>query len=214
MFIDAYAIRSAPVTAGEYMQFIAASGYRRPEFWLSEGWDVQTAHGWTAPLYWQSAGDDWQAFTLNGLKSVAPDEPVCHVSFFEADAYARWAGARLPTEAEWETFAVTQPVMGNLLEDGRYHPAPPRVERQERSTQVFGDVGEWTRSGYEPYPGYRTAPGAVGEYNGKFMSNQYVLRGGSCATPASHIRATYRNFFPAAARWQFSGIRLARDIVA
>ena len=214
MFIDAYAIRSAPVTAGEYMQFIAAGGYRRPEFWLSEGWDVKTAHGWTAPLYWQSAGDDWQAFTLNGLKSVAPDEPVCHVSFFEADAYARWAGARLPTEAEWETFAVTQPVMGNFLEDGRYHPAPPRVERQERSTQVFGDLGEWTRSGYEPYPGYRTAPGAVGEYNGKFMSNQYVLRGGSCATPTSHIRATYRNFFPAAARWQFSGIRLARDIVA
>ena len=141
MFIDAYAIRSAPVTAGEYMQFIAAGGYRRPEFWLSEGWDVKTAHGWTAPLYWQSAGDDWQAFTPNGLQSVAPDETVSHVSFFEADAYARWAGARLPTEAEWETFAVTQPVMGNLLEDARYHPAPPRVERQERSTQVFGTCG-------------------------------------------------------------------------
>jgi ergothioneine biosynthesis protein EgtB len=211
VFIDAFAIAAVPVTAGEYAEFVADGGYQRPELWLSEGWDVRTAHGWTAPLYWQRAGDAWQAFTLHGMRSVNPDAPVCHVSFFEADAYARWAQSRLPTEAEWETFAVAQPVAGNLLEDGHFHPAPPRAEYTAGAHQVYGDVWEWTRSSYEPYPGYRTAPGAVGEYNGKFMSNQYVLRGGSCATPASHIRATYRNFFPAAARWQFSGIRLARD---
>jgi ergothioneine biosynthesis protein EgtB len=214
VFIDAYAIASRLVTAGEYAQFIAAGGYQRPELWLSEGWDVKTAHGWAAPLYWQPAGAAWQAFTLNGTQPVDPEEPVCHVSFFEADAYARWAQARLPTEAEWETFAAPQPVAGNLLEYGRFHPAPPCIGDHARATQVYGDVWEWTRSSYEPYPGYRAAPGAVGEYNGKFMSNQYVLRGGSCATPASHIRATYRNFFPAAARWQFSGIRLARNVDA
>ena len=211
VFIDAFAIAAGPVTAGEYARFIAAGGYQRPELWLSEGWDVKTAQGWTAPLSWQSAGDAWQAFTLNGMQRVEPDEPVRHVSFFEADAYARWAETRLPTEAEWETFAATQPVAGNLLDDCRFHPLPPGGADEARATQVYGDVWEWTRSSYEPYPGYRTAPGAVGEYNGKFMANQYVLRGGSCATPASHIRATYRNFFPAAARWQFSGIRLARD---
>jgi ergothioneine biosynthesis protein EgtB len=212
VFVDAYSIASRPVTVGEYANFIADGGYRRAELWLSEGWDMRNIHGWTAPLYWQTEGAPGRAFTLHGAQSLDPDEPVCHLSFFEADAYARWAGARLPTEAEWEIFAATQPVTGNFLEDGCFHPARARAPAQAGPTQVYGDVWEWTRSAYEPYPGYRAAPGAVGEYNGKFMSNQYVLRGGSCATPATHIRATYRNFFPAAARWQFSGVRLARDI--
>jgi ergothioneine biosynthesis protein EgtB len=212
VFIDAYEIAARPVTVGEYADFIADGGYRRAELWLSEGWDTRNAQGWTAPLYWQTDGAAGRAFTLHGVRPLDPDEPVCHVSFFEADAYARWAGARLPTEAEWETFAAAQAVTGNFLDDGCFHPMPACARDQDGPVQVYGDVWEWTRSAYEPYPGYRAAPGAVGEYNGKFMSNQYVLRGGSCATPASHIRATYRNFFPAAARWQFSGVRLARDI--
>ncbi len=207
VFIDACAIASRPVTVGEYADFIADGGYERAELWLSEGWDMRNSHGWTAPLYWQPDGT---AFTLHGARRLHAGEPVCHISFFEADAYARWADARLPTEAEWEIFAAPQPAGGNFLEDGHFHPVPGGD--QAGPLQVYGDVWEWTRSSYEPYPGYRAAPGAVGEYNGKFMSNQYVLRGGSCATPASHIRATYRNFFPAAARWQFSGVRLARDI--
>ena len=207
VFIDACAIASRPVTVGEYADFIADGGYERAELWLSEGWDMRNSHGWTAPLYWQPDGT---AFTLHGARRLHAGEPVCHISFFEADAYARWADARLPTEAEWEIFAAPQPAGENFLEDGHFHPAPGGD--QAGPLQVYGDVWEWTRSSYEPYPGYRAAPGAVGEYNGKFMSNQYVLRGGSCATPASHIRATYRNFFPAAARWQFSGVRLARDI--
>jgi ergothioneine biosynthesis protein EgtB len=212
VFIDAFDIASRPITNGEYADFVAAGGYQRPELWLSEGWDIKTAQGWHAPLYWEAVGERWQVFTLNGMRTLEPGSPVCHISFFEADAYARWAGARLPTEAEWETFAAMQPLVGNFLESGRFQPAPPAQSQQRHAAlQVYGDVWEWTRSSYEPYPGYRPAPGAVGEYNGKFMSNQYVLRGGSCATPASHVRSTYRNFFPAAARWQFSGIRLARD---
>ena len=210
VFADAYSIASRPVTVGEYADFIAAGGYRRAELLLSEGWDLRTAQGWTAPLYWQPEGEPGRAFTLHGIRSLDPGEPVCHVNFFEADAYARWADARLPTEAEWEIFAATQAISGNFLEAGCFHPV--RASGSSGPAQVYGDVWEWTRSAYEPYPGYRAAAGAVGEYNGKFMSNQYVLRGGSCATPASHIRATYRNFFPAAARWQFSGVRLARDI--
>ncbi len=213
VFIDAFEIASRPVTNGEYAEFIAAGGYQRPELWLSEGWDVKTAQGWNAPLYWEADGVRWRVFTLNGTQPLAPAAPVCHVSFFEADAYACWAQARLPTEAEWETLAAPLPVTGNFLENSRFQPAPPGAQQQITSpTQVYGDVWEWTRSSYGPYPGFRIAPGAVGEYNGKFMSNQYVLRGGSCATPASHIRASYRNFFPASAPWQFSGVRLARDI--
>ncbi len=207
VFIDAYEMAARPVTVGEYADFIADGGYRRAELWLSEGWDLCNAQGWHAPLYWHSGGEPGNAFTLHGVQKLDAREPVCHVSFFEADAYARWAGARLPTEAEWETFAAHE-TGGNFLEGGRFHPAPAAGG----ALHVFGDVWMWTRSSYEPYPGYRAAPGAVGEYNGKFMSNQYVLRGGSCVTPASHIRATYRNFFPAAARWQFSGLRLARDV--
>jgi ergothioneine biosynthesis protein EgtB len=209
VFIDGFAIASRPATVGEYADFMADGGYRRAELWLSEGWDLCNAQGWNAPLYWR---EDRTAFTLHGAQVLNPAEPVCHVSFFEADAYARWAGARLPTEAEWETLAAAQPVDGNFLEGEHFHPAPAGATNERGADQVYGDVWEWTRSSYEPYPGFRAAPGAVGEYNGKFMANQYVLRGGSCATPASHIRATYRNFFPAAARWQFSGVRLARDI--
>jgi ergothioneine biosynthesis protein EgtB len=211
VFIDAFSIATRPVSVAEYANFIEDGGYRRPELWLSEGWDVCTGQGWTAPLYWHAERGADSAFTLHGARSLNPAEPVCHVSFFEADAYARWADARLPTEAEWETFAVAQSIDGVFLESGRFHPAPAPAT-STGPVQVFGDVWEWTRSSYGPFPGYRAVPGAVGEYNGKFMANQYVLRGGSCATPQSHIRASYRNFFPAAARWQFSGVRLARDI--
>jgi ergothioneine biosynthesis protein EgtB len=209
VFVEACEIATRPVTNGEFAEFIADGGYSRHELWLSEGWDLKTAHQWQAPLYWQLDGSAWSAFSLYGLRTPDPMAPVCHVSFFEADAYARWAGARLPTEAEWECHAAQQPVDGHFLEDGFPEPQPAgSIE----ATQVYGDVWEWTRSAYEPYPGYRAAPGAVGDYNGIFLSNQYVLRGGSCATPRRHIRPTYRNFFPAIARWQFSGIRLARDV--
>jgi ergothioneine biosynthesis protein EgtB len=207
VFLDAYEIATRPVSNGEYAEFIRDGGYERHDLWLAEGWDVRNAQDWQAPLYWLRDGAGWTAFTLHGRRVPDPAAPVAHVSFFEADAYARWAGARLPTEVEWESYAATQQVDGHFAEDGAFE---PRAVADAAATQVFGDVWEWTRSSYEPYPGYHSAPGAVGEYNGKFMSNQYVLRGGSCATPRSHIRASYRNFFPASARWQFSGIRLAR----
>lgn len=210
VFCEAFEMATRPVTNGEFLEFIKDDGYTRHELWLAEGWDLKNAEGWRAPLYWQDNGDAWTAFTLNGLRVPDMNAPVSHVSFFEADAYARWANARLPTEAEWESYAALQQVDGHFLEDSG---CEPRAATNRDATQVFGEVWEWTRSAYEPYPGYRSAPGAIGEYNGKFMSNQYVLRGGSCATPRSHIRASYRNFFPAAARWQFSGIRLARDLV-
>jgi ergothioneine biosynthesis protein EgtB len=205
-------IASHPVTNGGFIDFIEDGGYRRPELWLAAGWDALATRGWEAPLYWERRDGRWHTFTLRGMAPVERNTPVCHVSFYEADAYARWAGARLPTEAEWEVAAEGASIDGNFVESGALHPlalreAPPAGEL----AQLFGDVWEWTRSDYAPYPGFRPAPGAVGEYNGKFMSNQYVLRGGSCATPRSHIRATYRNFFPAEARWQFSGLRLARD---
>jgi ergothioneine biosynthesis protein EgtB len=201
VYLRGYAVADRLVTNGEYREFIDDGGYRRPELWLSEGWEARQAQGWCAPLYWSGDGAH---FTLQGLRPIDPEEPVVHVSFYEAEAYARWAGARLPGEAEWEIAAEHAPRAGNFLEAGRLRPAAG-------CPQFFGDAWEWTTSTYGPYPGYRAAEGAVGEYNGKFMVNQYVLRGGSCATPASHIRASYRNFFPAAARWQFSGIRLARD---
>ncbi|HET9665098.1 MAG TPA: ergothioneine biosynthesis protein EgtB, partial [Burkholderiales bacterium] len=212
VFSEAFRMAARPATAGDFLRFIEDGGYERPELWLAEGWDARIAQGWSAPLYWQREGSTWRQFTLSGALPLEPAEPVCHVSYYEADAYARWAGARLPTEAEWEVFAAGTPAEGNLLESGRYHPVcAPTDAGEDGAVQVYGDVWEWTQSAYAPYPGYRPAAGAVGEYNGKFMVNQYVLRGGSCATPQSHIRATYRNFFPASARWQFSGIRLARD---
>ena len=211
VFVAPFALASRPVTHGEFAAFIEDGGYRRPELWLSLGWDAVRTRGWQAPLYWERADGTWRTFTLHGMADIDPHTPVCHVSLFEADAYARWAGARLPTEFEWEHAARAQPVMGNFVESGALHPLPAADAPAAAPAQLFGDVWEWTRSDYAPYPGFRTAEGAVGEYNGKFMCSQYVLRGGSCASPRSHLRATYRNFFPPDARWQFSGVRLARD---
>ena len=196
-------------TNSDYIAFIEDAGYERPELWLSEGWDVKCAQDWCAPLYWIERGGGWAQFTLGGLRPLQPAEPVVHLSCYEADAFARWSGARLPTEFEWEIAAAGQPLEGNFLESGLLHPAG---ETRAGERGFYGDCWVWTSSSYGAYPGYRPAAGAVGEYNGKFMVNQYVLRGGSCVTPRSHIRATYRNFFPAHARWQFSGVRLAREI--
>ncbi len=213
VWLNAFCIATHPVTHGDWVEFIDDGGYQRPELWLSAGWDVVKARGWEAPLYWELRDAKWQTFTLHGMMPVDPLTPICHVSFYEAEAFARWASERLPTEFEWEIAAREAPLEGNFVESGALHPLPLRKApaRGGMPAQLFGDVWEWTRSDYGPYPGFRTAEGAVGEYNGKFMSSQYVLRGGSCATPASHIRATYRNFFPPDARWQFSGLRLARD---
>jgi ergothioneine biosynthesis protein EgtB len=194
-FVASYRLASRPVTNGEYLAFLADGGYDRPELWLADGWDARRTGGWAAPLYWEPRADGWWTMTLAGIERLDEAEPVCHVSFYEADAFARWADARLPTEAEWEHAAADVPVAGNFLECGRLHPAPAPA-LGTAPTQLFGDVWEWTQSPYTPYPGYRPAPGALGEYNGKFMCNQMVLRGGSCATPRSHIRPTYRNFFP------------------
>ncbi len=209
-FLNAFSLASRAVTNGEYLAFVDDAAYRRPELWLSEGWDWLAANSIEAPLYWQRDGRDWVEFGLHGLIPLQSSAPVCHVSLFEADAYARWAGERLPSEAEWEVAASGCPVAGNFIESGSLVPRPADAAAVAPS-QLFGDVWEWTLSDYAAYPGYRPAAGAIGEYNGKFMCNQYVLRGGSCVSPGSHLRATYRNFFPAAARWQFTGIRLARD---
>lgn len=212
VWLDAFQIASHPVTHGDFIDFIDDGGYRRPELWLSAGWDAVTAHGWQAPGYWTQRDGQWHAFTLHGELPVDPHTPVCHVSFFEAEAFARWAKARLPTEAEWEVAARDAPRAGNFAESGALHPLALREAAAEGLlAQAFGDVWEWTRSDYGPYPGFQPAAGAVGEYNGKFMCGQHVLRGGSCVTPAGHVRATYRNFFPPEARWQFSGLRLARE---
>lgn len=204
-----FRLASRLVTNAEYLEFIKDGGYRRPELWLSDGWDTVCQQAWEAPLYWESEGDRCRFFTLAGMRDVEPTEPVCHVSYYEADAYARWAGARLPLEAEWEIAAASAPIEGNLAESLHFHPSA--ASSGDGISQMFGDLWEWTASSYIAYPGFRPAAGAVGEYNGKFMCNQFVLRGGSCATPQSHIRASYRNFFPPHARWQFTGIRLASD---
>jgi ergothioneine biosynthesis protein EgtB len=211
VYLEPFALASRLVTNAEYLAFVEDGGYTRPELWLSMGWDEAQGNGWSEPFYWEASEDGWSTFTLEGLRPLDPAEPVTHLTYFEADAFARWAGERLPTEAEWEVAAATVPVRGNLAESGRFHPAPaPRTEGGTLE-QMYGDVWEWTQSPYSPYPGYRPAAGALGEYNGKFMCNQFVLRGGSCATPETHIRPTYRNFFPPDAAWQFSGLRLARD---
>ncbi len=230
VYIAPFRLASRPVTCAEYLAFIEAGGYSHPELWLSEGWDTIQSLGWQAPLYWRrdpSTPSGWDIFTLHGWHSLGDlsETPVCHLSFFEADAFARWSGHRLPTEFEWE-FVASQvpadssssaaaggsaaPVPGNFLESGHLHPQTGSATAPTPQ-QLFGDVWEWTQSPYTGYPGYKPLPGALGEYNGKFMSSQIVLRGGSCVTPATHIRSTYRNFFSPATRWQFSGLRLARD---
>jgi ergothioneine biosynthesis protein EgtB len=219
VLLPPFRLASRPVTCAEYLNFMQDDGYKRPELWLSDGWDTIQNLDWEAPLYWnKDIAGNWSLFTLSGVAPLNEllTTPVCHVSLYEADAYARWAGSRLPTEFEWEHASRSLPVAGNLLESGALHPLPGAPEdasytNSPQPKQMFGDVWEWTQSAYTAYPGYRPAPGALGEYNGKFMCNQFVLRGGSVATPASHIRPTYRNFFPPATRWQFTGIRLAED---
>jgi ergothioneine biosynthesis protein EgtB len=215
-FVQPFQLAARPVTNGEYLEFMADAGYQRPELWLSAGWATSQDNSWQAPLYWERQDDKptWLVMTLAGLREVDPAEPVCHISYYEADAFAHWADARLPSEAEWEVASAGVPMVGNFVDSGRYHPAPldTSTDGTEGLQRMFGDVWEWTQSSYSPYPGFTIAAGAVGEYNGKFMVNQYVLRGGSCATSSDHIRATYRNFFPADARWQFMGVRLARDV--
>ena len=203
-----YRIATRLVTNAEYLEFIADQGYRRPELWLSDGWRAVNEKGWQAPLYWYLEEEGWRHFDLTGAHDLRLDEPVSHLSLFEADAYARWAGKRLPTEAEWEHAARSAPFAGNFLESGSLHPRPAQGEGLG---QMYGDLWEWTQSAYLPYPGFRALPGTLGEYNGKFMSSQMVLRGGSCITPQDHVRASYRNFFRPEDRWIFSGLRLADD---
>ena len=207
-YLRPYRLASRLVTNGEYRQFVDAGGYRDPGFWLAEGWDWIVAGQRSHPLYWLDKDAGWQEFTLDGMRPLDPDRPLVHISYYEADAYARWFGARLPTESEWENAAAQQAIGGNFADTDRFHPA---AASGTGLLQIYGDAWEWTQSSYSPYPGFSPAAGGIGEYNGKFMVNQYVLRGGSCATPSRHIRPSYRNFFPAHATWQFSGIRLARD---
>lgn len=209
VWLNPYRLASRPVTNGEFMEFIEDGGYETVNYWLSDGWEAVRENGWNAPLYWEKVDAYWNYFTLAGMRKVNEHEPLVHISYYEADAYARWAGKRLPTEAEWEHAFSDEPVVGNFVESGLYHPRTPPKFDGRGLQQGCGDVWEWTMSPYVPYPGNKPLEGALGEYNAKFMANQLVLRGGSCATPTSHIRLTYRNFFQPDKRWQFSGFRLA-----
>jgi ergothioneine biosynthesis protein EgtB len=209
VFLRPFAIATRPVTCGELRAFVEDGAYENPALWLSDGFAMVRAAGLVAPLYWEKRDGAWATYTLAGMRPLDDAEPVCHVSHYEADAFARWSSARLPTEAEWEVAARSFPPAGTFLEDHRFHPAPRGAGE---GPHFFGDVWEWTASAYLPYPGYRPPAGALGEYNGKFMSGQMVLRGGSAFTPRGHVRPTYRNFFPPGARWQLSGLRLARDV--
>jgi ergothioneine biosynthesis protein EgtB len=212
-YVESFQIADRLITCGEYLEFIEDRGYERPELWLSDAWNMIQTRGWSAPLYWECEDRKWRIMTLGGMRDLNPSEPVCHVSYYEADAYARWKGCWLPRESVWETAASTLPIKGNFREEDLLHPTPLPSQNSTRSLkQMFGDVWEWTCSPYSAYPGFRAKDGAIGEYNGKFMCNQMVLRGGSCATHSSHIRATYRNFFPPEARWPFTGIRLTKEL--
>ncbi|MDT8409561.1 MAG: ergothioneine biosynthesis protein EgtB [Wenzhouxiangellaceae bacterium] len=206
-----YQLANRPVTCGEFSNFIDAGGYADPLLWLADGWAWIQQNNAQAPLYWSSCAGDRRIYTLSGWREMDPSEPVCHLNFYEASAFAEWSGCRLPTEAEWEAAAVSQSCDGHFADQRRYHPQPIEAAGKQLPAGMFGDVWEWTSSPYAPYPGFQAAAGAIGEYNGKFMANQMVLRGGSCATPKGHVRATYRNFFYPVDRWQFSGLRLARD---
>ncbi|RAP36556.1 hypothetical protein B1207_07025 [Legionella quinlivanii] len=209
-----YALANRLVTNGEYLEFIEANAYQEPQWWLSDGWDWLQQQHIRSPLYWHEIDNQWFIFGLSGLNELVPEEPVAHISFYEAEAFARWRGCRLPTEEEWEHFACHYPLgtgSENFMDKGLFHPLPCSQPNKGNVHQLFGDLWEWTASCYSAYPGYKSLEGSLGEYNGKFMNNQRVLRGGSCATPAAHIRITYRNFFQPDKRWAFSGIRLARD---
>jgi ergothioneine biosynthesis protein EgtB len=213
VWLEPFRLATRSVSCGEYLSFVEAGGYETAEFWLSDGWAMVRDQGWQAPLYWSCENGEWSIFTLSGRRQLNPAEPVCHVSFYEADAFAKWTGKRLPTEVEWETAAEGLSMRGNFADSRHFHPRADGAAADEKAMrQVFGDVWEWTASPYIPYPRFRPPAGAVGEYNGKFMSNQMVLRGGCAVTPAGHVRATYRNFFPPSARWAFAGLRLAEDV--
>ena len=210
-FLYSFRLANRLVTNKEFIEFIEDGGYKHAAVWLSDGWATVEHKGWKAPLYWELKDGEWWNFTLNGFRKVNLDEPVCHLSHYEVDAYAQWKGCRLPSEAEWEVAAENLSYKGNFVENENYHTVP-LGKKIDGLNQMYGDVWEWTQSSYSPYPRYKPLPGALGEYNGKFMSNQIVLRGGSCATSQTHIRNTYRNFFPPQSRWQFTGLRLADDI--
>ncbi|MFC2952603.1 ergothioneine biosynthesis protein EgtB [Marinicaulis aureus] len=213
IYLHPFELANRPVTNAEFIAFIEDGGYETPDHWLSDGWDRVRMEEWRAPLYWREVDGRWLQYSLFGEREINPHAPVCHVSHYEAAAYASWAGARLPTEVEWEAAASLFPTEGRFLEAGVPRPPAPAPQPEgDELLQLFGDVWEWTASAYLPYPGFAVADGAVGEYNGKFMSGQMVLKGGSCASPAGHLRVSYRNFFPPDARWQYSGFRLARDI--